>query len=159
MRAWLARTADRLPGSRWLPEQVARIRASIHTKLLVAFLGIVVLLLALAAVGLGGLQSADQRAAELVSLERRIAAYRQLQHNATEQLYAVASAFLADDERQLDAALRRLQRFAYDFDRRVRVRRPRPGRHRAAARHRSRLLGAHSDRYACHRARASWRAR
>lgn len=117
MKAWLARIAAALPGARWLPGQVARIRASIHTKLLVAFLGIVFLLLALAAVGLRGLQSADRRAAELVRLERRIAAYRQLQHNATEQLYAVTSGFLATDERELDAALRRLQRFAYDFDR------------------------------------------
>jgi signal transduction histidine kinase len=117
MNVWLARSLAKLPGSRWLPMQVARIRASIHTKLLVAFFSIVVLLIALAAVGLGGLQSADERAADLVRLERRIAAYRQLQHNATEQLYAVASAFLAADERQLGAALRRLQRFAYDFDR------------------------------------------
>jgi signal transduction histidine kinase len=117
VKAWLVRLAGELPGSRWLPDRVARTRASIHTKLLVAFLGIVVLLVALGGVGLSALQNADERAADLVRLERRIAAYRQLQHNATGQLYAVASAFVAADERTLDAALRRLQRFAYDFDR------------------------------------------
>jgi len=117
VKALLARFADSIPGSQWLPERMARIRASIHTKLLVAFLSIVVLLVALGAVGLGGLQSTNERAADLVKLERRIAAYRQLQHNATGQLYAVASGFLATEERQLDAALRRLQRSAYDFHR------------------------------------------
>ena len=112
--AWLV---EKLPGALWLPKRVARIRASIHTKLLVAFLSIVVLVVVLGAVGVGALQRADERAAELVGLEHRIAAYRQLQHNTTGQLYATVSAFLAADERALDVALRRLQRFAYDFDR------------------------------------------
>ncbi len=52
MKAWLARLVASLPGSRWLPERVARICASIHTKLLAAFLGIVVLLIVLGAVGI-----------------------------------------------------------------------------------------------------------
>jgi len=111
---WLAML---LPGLRWGPVWTARIPASINTKLLVAFLGIVGLLVALGAVGLGVLQIADERTAGLVRLERRVAAYRQLQQNTTGQLYAVASAFLATNERDLDIALRRLQRFAYDFDR------------------------------------------
>ena len=101
----------------FLPERVARIRTSIHTKLLVAFLGIAALLVALGAIGLSTLQSANQRATDLVQLERRIAAYRQLQHNTTGQLYATASAFLATERREFDAAMRQLQRFAYDFDR------------------------------------------
>ncbi len=117
MNVLLARLIDSLPGSRWLPKQVAMIRASIHAKLLVAFLSIVALLVALGVVGLSALQIADERAADLVRLERRIAAYRQLRHNTTGQLYAVSSAFIATDQRQLDAALRSLQRFAYDFDR------------------------------------------
>ncbi len=117
MKGQFARLAKTLPGAHWLPERVARIPASIYTKLLVAFLAIVVLLVVLGAVGLGALRSADERAADLVRLERRIAAYRQLQHNATGQLYATASAFFAADERELDAAQRRLQLFAYDFDR------------------------------------------
>ena len=111
MTPWLERLTAKLPGSRWLPARVAGIRASIRAKLLVAFLSIVMLLIALGAVGLGSLQVADERATNLVRLERRIAAYRQLQHNATKQLYAVSSAFLAADGRALDAARRQLQRF------------------------------------------------
>jgi len=108
---------NRLPGARWLPRCVARLRASIQTKLLAAFLAIVALMIVLGAVGLRSLQDANARAAELVQLERQIAAYRQLQHNATGQLYATASAFLASDEREISAARRQLQRLAYDFDR------------------------------------------
>ncbi len=111
------RITDKLPGAKWLPAQVAHVRASIHTKLLVAFLGIVVLLIGLGAVGLTVLQSSNYRATELVQLERRIAAYRQLQHNTTGQLYATSSAILAANERELDAALRQMQLFGYDFDR------------------------------------------
>lgn len=117
MSEWTERLTASLPGSRWLPERVARIPATIHTKLLTAFLGIVVLLVTLGAVGLGVLQSANERALDLVRLERRIAAYRQLQHNTTGQLYAVSSAFFATSERELDTALRRLELFSYDFDR------------------------------------------
>jgi signal transduction histidine kinase len=117
MKLRVTRLGHKLPGARWLPERVARIPASIHTKLLAAFLGMMVLLVTLGAVGLGALQNADKRATELVQLERRIAAYRQLQHNTREQLHAVASAFLAADERELDATLRWLQRLTYDFDR------------------------------------------
>jgi hypothetical protein len=107
----------RLPGAKWLPHRVARIRASIQTKLLIGFLVIVGLLVTLGAIGLRSLQDADTRASELVRLERQIAAYRKLQHNATGQLYATASAFLAVDDRELAAAKRQLQRLAYDFDR------------------------------------------
>ena len=117
MKGRATRLLGHLPGTRWLPERVARIRASIHTKLLTAFLGMMALLVVLGVVGLGALQSADKRATELVQLERRIAAYRQLQHNTREQLHAVASAFLAADERELDTTLRWLQRLNYDFDR------------------------------------------
>ena len=117
MKLRVTRLVDKLPGARWLPERVARIRASIHTKLLAAFLGMMALLVVLGAVGLDALHSADKRATELVQLERRIAAYRQLQHNTREQLHAVASAFLAADERELEAILRWLQRLDYDFDR------------------------------------------
>ena len=117
MKGRAARLLGHLPGARWLPDRVARIRASVRTKLLTAFLSMVALLVVLGAVGLGALQSADKRATELVQLERRIAAYRQLQHNTREQLHAVASAFLAADERELDTSLRWLQRLNYDFDR------------------------------------------
>jgi hypothetical protein len=66
---------------RALPRLVARIPAAVHTKLLVAFLIIVGLLIALGAVGLEVLGEVNRRSEDLVKLQRKIAAYRQLQHD------------------------------------------------------------------------------
>jgi CHASE3 domain sensor protein len=66
-----------------LPRLVARVPAKVHAKLLVAFLTIVVLLIAVGAVGLQVLSQSNRRATELVGLQRKIAAYRQLQHDTT----------------------------------------------------------------------------
>ncbi len=100
-----------------LPRIVARVPAKVHAKLLIAFLAITVLLIALGAVGLQALNDTNQRAKDLVELQRKIAAYRQLQHDTTAQLYSVASALLIHDERTLDATLRQLNQFGYDLDR------------------------------------------
>jgi signal transduction histidine kinase len=100
-----------------LPRLVARIPAAVHTKLLVAFLIIVGLLIALGAVGLEVLGEVNRRAEDLVKLQRKIAAYRQLQHDTTGQLYSVAAALLVPEERSLDAILRQLNQFGYDLDR------------------------------------------
>jgi signal transduction histidine kinase len=101
----------------WLPRLVARIPASVHAKLLVGFLVIVGLLVAVGAVGLQVLNTEHHRAEDLVKLQRKIAAYRQLQHDTTAQLYTVASALLVPEERTLDATLRQLNQFGYDLDR------------------------------------------
>jgi signal transduction histidine kinase len=101
----------------WLPRLVARIPATVHAKLLAAFLAIVVLLIAVGAVGLGVLAAVNRRGEELVQLQRKIAAYRQLQHDTTGQLYSVASTLLVPDERTLDGTLRQLNQFGYDLDR------------------------------------------
>jgi signal transduction histidine kinase/HAMP domain-containing protein len=101
----------------WLPRLVARVPAKLHAKLLLGFLAITVLLIALGAVGLQALSDTNQRAKDLVELQRKIAAYRQLQHDTTAQLYSVASALLVHDERTLDATLRQLNQFGYDLDR------------------------------------------
>ena len=90
----------------WLPRLVARVPATVHAKLLGAFLAIVVLLIAVGAVGLQVLSGVNRRAEDLVRLQRKIAAYRQLQHDTTSQLYGVASALLVPDERTLEATLR-----------------------------------------------------
>jgi len=100
----------------WLPRLVARIPASVHTKLLVAFLSIVVMFVALGAVGLSVLRASNERAESLLNQQQKIAAFRQLQRNTTEQLYTVTSAMFATDERTLDAAKRQLNHSAYDFD-------------------------------------------
>ena len=101
----------------WLPRLVARVPAKVHAKLLVAFLAIVVLLIAVGAIGLLLLSQSNRRATDLVELQRKIAAYRQLQHDTTAQLYSVASALLVHDERTLEATLRQLNQFGYDLDR------------------------------------------
>jgi signal transduction histidine kinase len=101
----------------WLPRLVARIPAGVHAKLLIGFLSIVGLLVAVGAVGLEVLREGNRRADDLVSLQRKIAAYRQLQHDTTAQLYTVASALLVPDERTLEATLRQLNQFGYDLDR------------------------------------------
>ena len=96
---------------------VARVPTSVHAKLIAAFLAMVVLLVTLGAVGLQVLSGTNSRAAELVVLQRKIAAYRQLQHETTNQLYNVSSALQAPDDPILDATLRQLNQFGYDFDR------------------------------------------
>src|SRR4029453_16044984 len=100
-----------------LPRRVARVPAKVHAKLLVAFLAIVVLLIAVGAIGLLLLSQSNRRATDLVELQRKIAAYRQLQHDTTAQLYSVAAALLVHDERTLEATLRQLNQFGYNLDR------------------------------------------
>src|SRR5713226_5408650 len=101
----------------WLPRLVARVPTSVHVKLLVAFLAIVVLLIIVGAVGLRALTDVNRRAEDLVKLQRKIAAYRQLQHDTTAQLYSVSSALLVPNEATLEATLRQLNQFGYDLDR------------------------------------------
>ncbi len=101
----------------WLPSRVARMRASIHSKLLGAFLLIVAMLLASGIVGLRALSEVNQRTEDMVQLQRKIAAYRQLNHDTVAQLYAVASSLLKPEERTLEATLRQLNQFGYDLDR------------------------------------------
>jgi hypothetical protein len=68
------------------------------------------------AVGLEVLSGVHQRAEELVKLQRKIEAYRQVQHDTTTQLYSVASALVSADERTLSSTLRQLNQFGYDVD-------------------------------------------
>src|SRR5437588_6440599 len=96
---------------------VARLPWRVQTKLLAAFLAIVALLIALGAVGLYTLSGVNQRTEELIRSERKIAAYRQVQHDTTSQLYSISSALLVSDERSLDSAMRQLNQFGYDLER------------------------------------------
>jgi nitrate/nitrite-specific signal transduction histidine kinase len=101
----------------WLPQLVARAPATVQRKLLVAFLAIVVLLITVGAMGLLVLNQTNRRAKEVLELQRKIAAYRQLQHDTISQLYNVASVLLVPDGPTLDATLRQLSQFGYDLDR------------------------------------------
>src|ERR1700754_1358633 len=93
---------------------VARLPARVQTKLLIAFLSIVGLLIVLGAVGLQVLSGVNDQTNELIKLQRRIAAYRQVQHDTTNQLYGISTALLLQDNQMLDAALRQLNQFGYD---------------------------------------------
>src|SRR5215475_1911095 len=105
------------PLLRRLPDAVARAPASIRRKLLLAFLVIVGLLVVVGAVSVSELGRVTGKAEDLVKLQRKIAAYRQIQHDTTLQLYSVSSALLVPDERTLDSTLRQLGQFGYDLDR------------------------------------------
>ena len=105
------------PLLRWLPEFVARTPVTIYTKLLAAFLAITALLIVIGVVSLAELGRVHERAEDFVKLQRKIAAYRQIQHDTTSQLYSVASALLVPDDRTLEATLRQLNQFGYDLDR------------------------------------------
>ena len=96
---------------------VSRVPARVQFKLLTAFLAIAMLLIMVGAVGLQVLSGVYQRAEELVKLQRKIEAYRQVQHDTTTQLYSVASALLSADDRTLSSTLRQLNQFGYDVDR------------------------------------------
>lgn len=102
----------------WVVRLVARVPLTIHAKLLAAFLTIVVLLIALGTVGLQVLSSVNHRTEELVKLQRKVAAYRQLQIDAADQLYSVGSALsVVPDEYRTYIALQQLNQFGRDLDR------------------------------------------
>ena len=96
---------------------VSRVPARVEIKLLTAFLAIEVLLIVMGAVSLGVLSGINQRTDELIKLQRKIEAYRQVQHDTTSQLYGVSAALLASDDSTLSSTLRQLNQFGYDVDR------------------------------------------
>ena len=90
-----------------LARYVGRIPAPIRTKLLAAFLLIELLLVALGAIGLLAVREVGRRAGDLVSLQHKIDAYRQMQHDTLRQLYVVSSALTAPDNAMLSAPFAR----------------------------------------------------
>ena len=100
-----------------LVDLVSRVPTRVQVKLMAAFLAIVVLLIVLGAVGLEVLSGVNQRTDELNKLQRKIEAYRQVQHDITSQLYSVSSAFLSPDDVTLSSTLRQLNQFGYNIDR------------------------------------------
>jgi len=96
---------------------VSRVPAPVHAKLLAAFLAIAMLLIMVGAVGLHVLSGVNQRTEDLIKLQRKIEAYRQVQHDTTSQLYSVSSALLTSDDLTLSSTLRQLNQFGFDVDR------------------------------------------
>ena len=77
----------------------------------------VFLLIVVGTVGLQVLSESNRRTNKLVELQRKIAAYRQLQYDTAAQLHSVASALVARDGQTLNSTLRQLDQFGYDYDR------------------------------------------
>ena len=100
-----------------LVDFVSRVPARVRVKLLAAFLAIEFLLIVTGAVGLQVLSGVNQRTEELIRLQRKIEAYRQVQHDITSQLYSVASVLLSSDDLTLSSTLRQLNQFGYNVDR------------------------------------------
>src|SRR5215471_1930792 len=96
---------------------VSRVPARVQAKMVAAFLTIVMLLIMVGAVGLYVLSGVNARTEELIKLQRKIEAYRQVQHDTTSQLYSVSSALVGSDEMTLSSTLRQLNQFGYDVDR------------------------------------------
>jgi signal transduction histidine kinase len=96
---------------------ISRVPARVEAKLLTGFLAIEILLIVMGAVSLGVLSGVNQRTDELIKLQRKIEAYRQVQHDTTSQLYGVSSALLSSDDSTLSSTLRQLNQFGYDVDR------------------------------------------
>jgi signal transduction histidine kinase len=96
---------------------IARVPARVQFKLLAGFLTITMLLIMMGTVGLKLLSDVHDHSEQLIKLQRKIEAYRQVQHDTTTQLYSVASALVISDERTLDSTLRQLNQFGYDVDR------------------------------------------
>ena len=94
----------------WLPRVVARVPTTVHTKLLVGFLVIAVLLVSLGAVGLQVLGRVNRRAEDLIQRQQRIAAYRQFQRDT-----ALPPSWFWNDA-TLEATLQRLTDFRYELD-------------------------------------------
>lgn len=96
---------------------IARIPARLRSKLLFAFIGIVVLQILLGTVGLRILYAMNERNQDLIALQSKIGAYRTVQHDTTRHLYRVATALLSEHERDLEALSRQLNQFGFELDR------------------------------------------
>jgi len=101
----------------WLPRIVARAPFPVHTKLLGAFFAIALLLIIFGVVVIQVLNGINRRFEDVGKLRRKVAAFRQLQHDTTTQLYSVTTALLSPEERMLESALRQLHEFRYDLER------------------------------------------
>ncbi len=101
----------------WLPWLVAKTPVSVHTKLLGSFFAIAALLIIFGFVVFQVLSGVNQRSEDLIKLQRKTAAFRQLQHDTTAQLYSVTTALLSPDDRALASSLRQLHQFRYNLER------------------------------------------
>ena len=101
----------------WVSHFIARVPVSVQKKLLVAFLVIVTLLITFGFVVLQAMSGINLRVEDMIKLHHKTAAFRQLQHDTTIQLYSVTTALVNPNERKLASTLRQLHQFRYDLER------------------------------------------
>jgi CHASE3 domain sensor protein len=100
-----------------LPRLVSKAPFTVHAKLIGAFFAIVALLIIFGLIVIQVLGGMNRRSEDLSQLRRKVAAFRQLQHDTIAQLYNVTSALLSPQERELENALRQLNEYRYDLER------------------------------------------
>jgi signal transduction histidine kinase len=101
---------DRSPVG-WLVGWVARVRASVHTKLLFAFLIITLLFIAMAVASLLILVNTTEQSRLLDQAHERVSWSQQSQHALARQMHFTALALLSKDETAIRRILRENNRF------------------------------------------------
>ena len=91
------------PGDFRLVRTVGRLPARVHTKLLIAFVGTAVLLVAVGALGLRVLAQSNDRVSELGPLEKRAAAYGKLQSDTANVRNLLAENILRESDYFVEA--------------------------------------------------------
>ena len=91
------------PGDFRLVRAVGRLPARVHTKLLIAFVGTAVLLVAVGALGLRVLAQSNDRVSELGPLEKRAAAYGKLQSDTANVRNLLAENILRESDYFVEA--------------------------------------------------------
>ena len=100
-----------------LVRRVARIRVSVHGKLLGAFLLIAVLLIAMGGMSLQTIASVSHHSQLLDQARERVDASRQVEHALGMQMSVTRTALLLQDSATIQSVFREQNRFARTFDR------------------------------------------
>jgi signal transduction histidine kinase len=100
-----------------LVRSVARLRASVHSKLLGAFLLIAVLLIAMGGMGLQSIASVARQSRLLDQARERVDASRQIEHALGLQMTFTRNALLVRDDATIESIFRENNRFRGTFDR------------------------------------------
>ena len=95
------------PLVRW----VAGLRASVHAKLLAAFLLVAVLLIAMGAMGLEAIATVSRHSRLLDQARERVDASRQIEHALGLQMTSTRNALLVRDDATIESILRERHRF------------------------------------------------
>src|SRR6185312_7071388 len=100
-----------------LVRQVARVRASVHAKLLVAFLLIAVVLIAMGAMSLRVIGSVVRHSHQLDQARERVDAARQIEHALGLQMNFTRNALLLRDDATIQSMFRENNSFRDTFER------------------------------------------